>query len=160
MPRFIGSRQPKEFNQTAFSEVYEFQVEPPDGSGYGEAATLVALVPLDTSRESPDVADELTTHIAENLARLYGAHESGDSIELVLREEAFDGSISRFVLPVAAIFAVTQRGPEYIQVGTMDIVKFFDLYRSKRRDFLDLRLLETSDRKCDDTGPPVLVDAA
>ena len=116
MPHFIGSRVPKGRNQTAFQDLYEFNVLPPVGSDYDSLAVLPAFVTLELEG----------SHIAEGLARAYGAAKSGDIIETTLQEVLFDGTVRTFRLPVVVDFASRNRGPQYIQIGLLDLDAYFE----------------------------------
>lgn len=147
MPRFMGSRLNRKQHQTSFKEVYEFTIEPPEDAGYGPGSALKGKVPLDLSELDEAGADPLRTFMSEGLAREFGARLQGDLIDIVLLEEDANGC-SRFLLPVEVYFASANRGEEYIQIGTVDLDNYFDLFRCNNGSFLDLRLKEGVDRLC------------
>jgi hypothetical protein len=143
MPHFIGSRVAKGRNQTAFKDLYEFNVLPPLGSDYDPLAVLPAFV-------TPEVED---SHIAEGLARAFGATEPGDIIELTLQEILFDGTIRTFRLPVVVGFATKNRGPEYIQVGLLDLDAYFNMQlrqdsQNPNEQWMEISLKPYADREC------------
>jgi hypothetical protein len=153
MPRFIGSRVRRPLHQTAFREVYEFNLLPPLDAGYGPKALIPAIVPLDTSPDEPASADSIPSCIAQELAEHFGATREGDTIELSLLEDLGDGTAHRFRLPVRARFAVPQRGPEYIQIGTRDLDAFFSIAKVPQGESdpcLTITLRPGSPRQCDE----------
>ena len=143
MPQFIVSNVRRRHNQTAFKELYEFNVLPPIHSDYDLQAVLPAFF-------TPEVEE---THIAEELARAFGAQNPGDTVELTLQEVLFDGSTRGFQLPVVVDFASKNRGPEYIQIGLFDLAAYFEiaLYQKPHDPndrFLEISLKPDSDRDC------------
>lgn len=143
MPCFIGDKVAREHNQTAFQELYEFKVMPPNEGGYDPLAILPAWVTTEVA----------ASHMAEELARHFGEQHEGDVIEIVLEEPLFDGSTHKFRLPVRAHFASQDRGPEYIQIGLDDLQAYFDLacFASSLNDaFMEITLQDDSDRECEE----------
>ena len=143
MSRFIGSKVAEEHNQTAFRELYEFNVLAPAHPEYDPQAVLPAFV----------TAEVLKSHIAEELARAFGANSLGDTIELTIQEILYDGSIRRFRFPIVVNFASRNRGPEYIQIGLLDLDAYFEMaiYRDPNDPngcFLQILLRGDSDRDC------------
>lgn len=140
MPRFIGGYVDRLHNPTAFQELYEFNVIAPTGADYDPSAVLPAVV-------TPEL-DE--SHIAEELARSFGAGKPGDVVDLVLFEVLHDGTVQSFPLPVHVQFSSRNRGPEYIQIGMNDLERHFDwaLERISREKILTLVRLPDSDRDC------------
>lgn len=140
MPHFIGAPVPREFNQTAFHELFEFNIGPPPGDDYDARAVLPAFVTLEVN----------DSHIAEELARGFGAGRDGETIELPLLEIEGD-RVTRFRLPVTVHFAHRNRGPQYIQIGLEDLDAHFDIHHHQRPDrFLKLSRKPDSDRDCID----------
>lgn len=177
MPLFIGSRLDSGFSPT-FKEVYEFTIEPPaaeadtvdaseedapedaefddtssDEDEFDANAELPAIVPIEMSDDDPENFDHLHSFVAENLARLYGAQENGDEIEIVLRQKSHSGIISRFRLTIVANFASRNRGPQYVQLGTMDLADYFEFKRESQRRFLELVLDKDGLYQCEDEYP-------
>ena len=140
MADFIGAEVAEGRNQTAFIDLFEFNVSAPISPDFDPLAVLPAFV-------TPEVEQ---SHVAEGLARAFGAASQGDVIEVNVQEVLFDGTIRRFALPIVVAFASKNRGSDYIQIGIADLDEYFNIrvIQSANERWIELSLRPDSDREC------------